>query len=136
MAANTVVSQIEGDGWQKHKSSQIIDMSSPMSSTPIKRHLSMTTFPADSIPNKDMTITSQHSNNRKISYPQGNSAFNVSPAGFARNNYTSSRSKSVSDESSQSPNSEYRSYKAITPSEFSDLCQQISDPNCTFSYLQ
>jgi len=133
MAANTVVSQIEGDGWQKHKSSKIMDMSSPMTSTPIKKRLSVTAVPADSIPSKDMTTTSRRSGNRKMSYPKGNSVVDVSPP---RNNYLSSRSKSVSDESNQSPNSEYKSYKAITPSEFSDLCQQISDANCTFSYLQ
>ena len=135
MTANTVVSQIEGDGLQKHKSSQIMEMSSPVTSTPIKRHLSVTAVPTDSIPSKDKTVR-RHINNRKVSYPQGNSAFDLSPANSARSNYLSSRSKSQSDESSQSPNSEYKSYKAITPTEFSDLRQQISDPNCTISYLQ
>ena len=135
VTANTVVSQIEGDGWKKHKSSQIMDMTSPVTSTPIKKHLSVSAVPPDSIPSKDMT-GSRQTNTRRILQSQGNSGFDLSSATITDRTNNYSRSKSLSDESSQSPNSEYKSYKAITPGEFSDLRQQLSDPNCTFSYLQ
>ena len=109
----TVASQVEGDSLQKHKSSShytAMEQSSLMSA-PLKSRTQSSSV--DSIPSKGSS-TLQRSQWKVM---------------------TPITTSSKSDESSPC-NLEYKSYKGISSNEFIELCQQLSDPNCPFSYLQ
>ena len=116
LLVTTVASQVEGDNLRKHKSSQYIAReSSPLTSAPLKDRRSQSRS-VDSIPCKQ----SASSGSQRNSTPSG-SSYKSTGGG--------------SDESSSS-SLEYKSYKGISSNEFIELCQQLSDPNCSFSYLQ
>ena len=127
-----MASQVEGDNVQHHKTSHyVVEPSTlppstipstiPLASPPIKRPDLLPVVQTDSIPSKENSSSLQR--NRKTATP--------SPPKSATTGSTGERS----DQSSP-PNLEYKSYKGISSNEFIELCQQLSDPNCPFSYLQ
>ena len=124
---STVAAQVEGDNLRHHKTSHYtVEPSTtpstiPLASPPVKRPDSLTVAQTDSIPSKETSSSLQR--NRKTATP--------SPPKSATTGSTGERS----DQSSP-PNLEYKSYKGISSNEFIELCQQLSDPNCPFSYLQ
>ena len=110
----TVASQVEGDNLLKHKSSSqytLVEDQSLLTSAPLKSRTQ--SLSVDSIPSKGSSTLQK--SRRKVMTPV--------------------TSSSKSDESSPS-NLEYKSYKGISSNEFIELCQQLSDPDCPFSYLQ
>ena len=84
-----------------------------MTSAPLKDRRSQS-LSVDSIPCKQSASSSLQRNTPSgSSYKSGGGSDESSPSGL-----------------------EYKSYKGISSNEFIELCQQLSDPNCSFSYLQ
>lgn len=120
----TVVAQVEGDHLQPHKSSShsTVEPSTKQFTTSLKRPESLIVIPSHSIPSKPVLLSSNLQRNRKLA---------------STNSLKSTTTGSSSEASPASAtNLEYKSYKGISSNEFVDLCQQLSDPNCPFSYLQ
>ena len=127
LSVSTVASQVEGDNIKHHKTSHYmvepstIPSTIPLASPPVKRPDLLNVVQTDSIPSKENSSSLQR--NRRAATPSSPKSTTTGSTGER------------SDQSSP-PNLEYKSYKGISSNEFIELCQQLSDPNCPFSYLQ
>lgn len=113
----TVASQVEGDHLRQQKLPQYMNAEpSPVTPAPVKRPESLNDVRSDSIPSKETS-------HRRVITP---------------NSPKSTTTGSTGERSCESspPNLEYKTCKGISSNEFIELCQQLSDPNCPFSYLQ